>query len=64
MKHTKVMLNNVLPEKQNREKIKYKNIQIVLDHFLQFGHTISLNITCKNVIQVVCLSICVCTIDN
>ena len=64
MKHTKVMLNNVLSEKQNRDKIKYKNIQMVLDHLLQFGHTISLNITCKNVIQVVCLGICACTIDN
>ena len=37
---------------------------MVLDHLLQFGHTISLNITCKNVIQVVCLGICACTIDN
>ena len=64
MKHTKVMLNNVLSEKQNRDKFKYKNIQMVLDHLLQFGHTISLNITCKNVIQVVCLSIRACPIDN
>ena len=64
MKHTKVMLNKVLSEKQNGDKIKYKNIQMVLGHLLQFGHTISLNITCKNVIQVVCLSICACTIDN
>ena len=64
MKHTKVMLNNVLSEKQNRDKIKYKNIEMVLDHLLQFGQTISLNITCKNGIQVVCLGICACTIDN